>query len=181
MRPRETSTVASMSLDHTVPSQNLSLPHADVYTDGGCDPNPGPGGWGAVIRLGEHTADDRSWRQRMSRETPLHHKVLSSLAGLSIPGYTMHVEQHGGRIDLTNPRVATGDKPAGPARRDCWPFASCCPIYPILPWEAMKSGAGKVRVFPLPVSGGGKGGRSLREPGRRGAPRLLAIRELLPR
>jgi len=27
-----------------------------VYTDGGCDPNPGPGGWGAVIRWG-----DREW------------------------------------------------------------------------------------------------------------------------
>ena len=24
-----------------------------VYTDGGCDPNPGPGGWGAVIELGD--------------------------------------------------------------------------------------------------------------------------------
>ncbi len=31
-------------------------PQVDVYTDGGCDPNPGPGGWGAVIRWG-----DREW------------------------------------------------------------------------------------------------------------------------
>jgi ribonuclease HI len=31
-------------------------PQADVYTDGGCDPNPGPGGWGAVIRW-----KDREW------------------------------------------------------------------------------------------------------------------------
>lgn len=31
-------------------------PRADVYTDGGCDPNPGPGGWGAVIHWG-----DREW------------------------------------------------------------------------------------------------------------------------
>ena len=26
---------------------------ADVYTDGACDPNPGPGGWSAIIRLPE--------------------------------------------------------------------------------------------------------------------------------
>jgi ribonuclease HI len=26
------------------------LPHVTVYTDGGCDPNPGPGGWGAILR-----------------------------------------------------------------------------------------------------------------------------------
>ncbi len=25
-----------------------------IHTDGGCRPNPGPGGWGAVLRFGEH-------------------------------------------------------------------------------------------------------------------------------
>jgi ribonuclease HI len=25
-----------------------------IYTDGGCDPNPGPGGWAALLRFGEH-------------------------------------------------------------------------------------------------------------------------------
>ncbi len=25
-----------------------------IYTDGGCDPNPGPGGWGAVLLSGRH-------------------------------------------------------------------------------------------------------------------------------
>lgn len=24
-------------------------PHIEIYTDGGCDPNPGPGGWGAIL------------------------------------------------------------------------------------------------------------------------------------
>jgi len=38
------------TLSETIPSR------VDVYTDGGCDPNPGPGGWGAVIRWG-----DRQW------------------------------------------------------------------------------------------------------------------------
>jgi ribonuclease HI len=26
----------------------------EIYTDGACSPNPGPGGWGAVLRYGEH-------------------------------------------------------------------------------------------------------------------------------
>lgn len=26
-----------------------SLPQVRIYTDGGCDPNPGPGGWGAIL------------------------------------------------------------------------------------------------------------------------------------
>jgi ribonuclease HI len=25
-----------------------------IYTDGACDPNPGPGGWAAILRLGRH-------------------------------------------------------------------------------------------------------------------------------
>lgn len=25
-----------------------------IYTDGGCDPNPGAGGWGAVMLFGDH-------------------------------------------------------------------------------------------------------------------------------
>lgn len=29
-----------------------------IYTDGGCDPNPGPGGWGYVILDGEHKITD---------------------------------------------------------------------------------------------------------------------------
>jgi ribonuclease HI len=37
-------------LSATTPSR------VDVYTDGGCDPNPGPGGWGAIIRW-----QDREW------------------------------------------------------------------------------------------------------------------------
>jgi len=32
------------------------VPQVEVYTDGGCDPNPGPGGWGAIIRW-----DNREW------------------------------------------------------------------------------------------------------------------------
>ncbi|NLX44147.1 MAG: ribonuclease HI, partial [Chloroflexi bacterium] len=29
----------------------------EIYTDGGCDPNPGLGGWGAVLISGRHTRE----------------------------------------------------------------------------------------------------------------------------
>jgi ribonuclease HI len=29
----------------------------EIYTDGACSPNPGPGGWGAVLRYGTHERD----------------------------------------------------------------------------------------------------------------------------
>lgn len=31
--------------------------HVEIYTDGGCDPNPGPGGWGAVLVSGIYTKE----------------------------------------------------------------------------------------------------------------------------
>ncbi|PWG03974.1 ribonuclease HI [Sphingosinicella humi] len=30
------------------------LPRVEIFTDGACKGNPGPGGWGAVIRSGRH-------------------------------------------------------------------------------------------------------------------------------
>jgi len=33
------------------------LPHVSIFTDGACKGNPGPGGWGAVIRMGAKEKD----------------------------------------------------------------------------------------------------------------------------
>jgi ribonuclease HI len=30
------------------------LPHIRIYTDGACEPNPGPGGWAALFLFGKH-------------------------------------------------------------------------------------------------------------------------------
>jgi ribonuclease HI len=30
------------------------LKHIEIYTDGACSGNPGPGGWGAILRHGKH-------------------------------------------------------------------------------------------------------------------------------
>jgi len=30
----------------------VTQPRVTIYTDGACDPNPGPGGWSAILRFG---------------------------------------------------------------------------------------------------------------------------------
>ncbi|TAL55515.1 ribonuclease HI [Pandoraea sp.] len=30
----------------------MTLPHIEIFTDGACKGNPGPGGWGALLRCG---------------------------------------------------------------------------------------------------------------------------------
>lgn len=32
----------------------MSRPHIEIFTDGACSGNPGPGGWGAILRSGGH-------------------------------------------------------------------------------------------------------------------------------
>jgi ribonuclease HI len=32
----------------------VSKPRIDIFTDGACSGNPGPGGWGAILRAGGH-------------------------------------------------------------------------------------------------------------------------------
>jgi len=33
---------------------SLNLPCVTIYSDGACDPNPGPGGWAALLIFGKH-------------------------------------------------------------------------------------------------------------------------------
>jgi len=37
--------------------QDPAGPAVEIWTDGACSGNPGPGGWGAVLRYGKHTRE----------------------------------------------------------------------------------------------------------------------------
>lgn len=43
--------------DHTDATNNDTTDIVTIHTDGGCTPNPGPGGWGAVLRYGSHARE----------------------------------------------------------------------------------------------------------------------------
>ena len=38
-------------------SENSGIKKVTIHTDGACDGNPGPGGWAAVLRFGEHVRE----------------------------------------------------------------------------------------------------------------------------
>jgi ribonuclease HI len=38
----------------TTPDKNKNIPLVTIYTDGACSGNPGPGGWGALLRSGKN-------------------------------------------------------------------------------------------------------------------------------
>ena len=41
----------------TMKKQSNRTPEVVIYTDGACSGNPGPGGWGAVLKFGEHAKE----------------------------------------------------------------------------------------------------------------------------
>ena len=48
----------------------IDLPHITIFSDGACQPNPGPGGWAVLLRYGKHEkvltgADSQTTNNRM--------------------------------------------------------------------------------------------------------------------
>jgi len=61
----------------------------EIYTDGACIPNPGPGGWGAVLRWGADEKDlcggeaSSTTNNRMELMAPI--QALESLTRAPLP------------------------------------------------------------------------------------------------
>jgi ribonuclease HI len=56
------------------------LPHVEIATDGACKGNPGPGGWGVIVRMGVHE------KQLSGAENPTTNnrmELLAAIEGLS--------------------------------------------------------------------------------------------------
>ena len=61
------------------------MKHVEIFTDGACSGNPGPGGWGTVLRFGEHEkelsgAEASTTNNRMEMTA-----VIQGLAALKEP------------------------------------------------------------------------------------------------
>jgi ribonuclease HI len=60
----------------------------EIFTDGACVPNPGPGGWGAVLRYGSHERElhggepERTTNNRMELTAPI--RALDALTRRSV-------------------------------------------------------------------------------------------------
>ncbi len=62
----------------------MGLPSVQIYTDGACEPNPGSGGWGAILRFSDHDqelygGDARTTNNRMELQAAI--SALKALSG----------------------------------------------------------------------------------------------------
>lgn len=62
-----------------------ALPRVEVFTDGACKGNPGPGGWGALLRSGEHAKELFGGESRTTNNRMELMAVIQALEALKRP------------------------------------------------------------------------------------------------
>ena len=61
------------------------MPHVEIFTDGACSGNPGPGGWGALLRSGDHEKEMSGGEMETTNNRMELMAVISALEGLKAP------------------------------------------------------------------------------------------------
>jgi ribonuclease HI len=57
----------------------------EIYTDGACSGNPGPGGWGAILRYGDHEKEMNGGENPTTNNRMEMMAVIESLSALTKP------------------------------------------------------------------------------------------------
>jgi ribonuclease HI len=60
-------------------------PRIDIFTDGACSGNPGPGGWGAILRAGEHEKEISGGEKVTTNNRMEMTAVIRALAAIKAP------------------------------------------------------------------------------------------------
>jgi ribonuclease HI len=65
--------------------------HVVIYTDGGCAPNPGPGGWAAILRSGSHMKELKGG-ELVSTNNRM--ELMAAISGLEALRHPSQVDVH---------------------------------------------------------------------------------------
>ena len=75
----------------------------EIYTDGACKGNPGPGGWGAWLRSGDHERELWGGEAQTTNNRMELTAVIESLAALKTPcRVTLHLDSEYVRNGITS-------------------------------------------------------------------------------
>ena len=61
------------------------MKHVEVFTDGACKGNPGPGGWGAILRMGRHEKEISGGEEETTNNRMEMTAVIRALNALTEP------------------------------------------------------------------------------------------------
>ena len=69
------------------------MKRVEVFTDGACKGNPGPGGWGAILRMGHHEKELSGGEAQTTNNRMEMTAVIKALAALREPcAVTVHTD-----------------------------------------------------------------------------------------
>ncbi len=69
------------------------MKHVEIYTDGACKGNPGPGGWGVLLRMGRHEKELSGGEPDTTNNRMEMTAVIRALTALSGPcAVTLHTD-----------------------------------------------------------------------------------------
>jgi len=110
-----------------------------IYTDGACKGNPGPGGWGALLRMGAHEKELFGGEPETTNNRMELAAVINALASLKRP---CHVE-----IYTDSQYVRNGiTEWLAQWRRRGWKTADGKPVKNLDLWHALEQEAGRHKV-----------------------------------
>jgi len=79
------------------------LKQVEIYTDGACKGNPGPGGWGAWLRSGDHEREIWGGEAQTTNNRMELTAVIEALAALKGPSrVTLHLDSEYVRNGITS-------------------------------------------------------------------------------
>ena len=115
-------------------------PHIVVYTDGGCAPtNPGPGGWAAILRSGEHVKELKGGE---ATSTNNRMELMAAIAALEALTRPCLVDLHTDSQYLRN-GIMTWIKQW---KRNGWRTADKKPVKNVDLWQRLETAFAKHRV-----------------------------------
>ncbi len=63
----------------------------NIYTDGACSGNPGPGGWGAVLFWGDHKKEIYGGERETTNQRMEIQAVIEALKAVKVSGWEAHI------------------------------------------------------------------------------------------
>lgn len=112
------------------PSNTFSLPQVSMWTDGACSGNPGPGGWGALLRFGQHEKELNGGEPETTNNRMEMMAVLKGIEALKQP-CSVHIY-----TDSTYVLKGMTEWIVGWRKRH-WKTASGAPVKNVDLWQAL--------------------------------------------
>ena len=111
----------------------------EIFTDGACSGNPGPGGWGAILRYGDHEKELNGWAKDTTNNRMELMAAIEALNALKRPM----------TVSLTTDSVYVKDgitKWLEGWKKKGWKTAAKKPVKNKELWEALDAAASKHNV-----------------------------------